>query len=573
MRRGHTSPGLVRRPAARLAALLALLSTHSAHGQQVPAFEDTTESAGIDWVHFNGESSDRHLIETTSGGLGFLDYDGDGLLDLFLVNGGQTPGGQSMVPVLHALYRNLGNGAFSDVAKEAAVARTDFYGMGIAAADYDNDGHQDIFLTGFPASALFRNRGDGTFEDVTEVAGVANSGRWGASAAWFDYDRDGNLDLFVCNYAELSFDAPKRCAYAGQPTYCEQKIYAGQVSSLFRNRGDGTFEDVTEASRLGGLAGRALGVVAVDVNNDGWTDLYVARDGSPDMLLLNQRNGTLEDVGLEAEISYDPDGEALAGMGIDAGDINADGWPDFVVTNFHDEYHSVWLHTAGFPFENATHASRVAGYTRNYVGWGLRLLDFDNDGDLDLMIVNGHVNQMIERARQDVTYEEPPLLLANDGEGVFEDLGASAGPPFQERYVARGLATGDIDNDGDVDAAFIRLRDSPVLLRNAVGQQANWIGARLRGRLSNRDAIGARVVLRTAKGRQLRWILGGGGFLSSHDRRVLFGLGSGAPAESYTIEVRWPNGGFGRYDGLQANRYHVLTEPGPTVQPTQPTMP
>ncbi len=551
--------------------MLAALWPLASRARPAPAFEDATRSAGIDWVHFNGESSDRHLIEATTGGLGFLDYDGDGLLDLFLVNGGVTPGGQSAGPVLHALYRNQGNGKFRDMAAEASVGKTGFYGMGVAAADYDNDGDQDIYVTGFPASALFRNRGDGTFEDATAAAGVANSGRWGASAAWFDYDRDGSLDLFVCNYAELSFDDPKRCAYAGEPTYCEQKIYPGQVSSLYRNRGDGTFSDVTAAASLSGLSGRALGVVAVDVNNDGWADLYVARDGSPDMLLLNKRDGTLEDVGLQAEIAYDPDGEALAGMGIDAGDINADGWPDFVVTNFHDEYHSVWLHTGAFPLANATHVSRLAGYTRDYVGWGVRLLDYDNDGDLDLMIANGHVNQMIERTRQDVTYAEPPLLLGNDGRGVFENLGARAGPPFEQRHVARGLATADIDNDGDLDAAFIRLRDRPLLLRNMVGQDAVWIGAELRGVASNRDAIGARVVLHANGGRQVRWILGGGGFLSSHDRRVVFGLGSGPAAESYAIEVRWPNGGFGRYEGLQAERYHILAEPSqPDAAPARP---
>ncbi|MCY4188898.1 MAG: CRTAC1 family protein, partial [Bryobacterales bacterium] len=285
----------------------------------------------------------------------------------------------------------------------------------------------------------------------------------------------------------------------------------------------------------------------------------------------NKRDGTLEDVGLQAEISYDPDGEALAGMGIDAGDINADGWPDFVVTNFHDEYHSVWLHTGAFPFANATHVSRVAGHTRDYVGWGVRLLDYDNDGDLDLMIANGHVNQMIERTRQDVTYAEAPLLLGNDGRGVFENLGARAGPPFEQRHVARGLATADIDNDGDLDAAFIRLRERPLLLRNTVGQDAAWIGAELRGVASNRDAIGARVVLHANGGRQVRWVLGGGGFLSSHDRRVVFGLGSGPAAESYAIEVRWPNGGFGRYEGLQAERYHILAEPSqPDAAPASP---
>ena len=541
----------------------------SALGEPGGAFEDVTQQAGIDWSHFNGESPDRHLIEVTTGGLGFLDYDNDGLLDLFLVNGGETPRGKSARPVQHALYRNMGNGRFREVAQEAGVARTRFYGMGVAAADYDNDGDQDIYLTGYPESALFRND-SGVFAEVTDLAGVRNEGRWGAGAAWFDYDRDGLLDLFVCNYAELSFARPKRCAYAGEPTYCEQKIYPGQVSALFRNRGEGSFEDATAEAGIDGLAGRALGVVAVDINNDGWTDLYVARDGSPDQLLLNKRNGTFDDVGLEAEISYDPDGEALAGMGVDAGDVDGDGWPDLAVTNFHDEYHTLWRHSGGFPFENLTHSSGLARHTRTYVGWGVRMLDFDNDSDLDLMIVNGHVNRMIELTRSDVTYREPPLLLANDGRGAFKNISSEAGPVFQEGHLARGLAAGDFDNDGDEDVAFIRLGERPVLLRNRVGQEAGWIGLRLSGTISNRDAIGARIVLRTSRGQQLRWILGGGGFLASHDRRIVFGLGPGEPPGSLTIEVRWPSGSLERFEGLAPNRYHRLTESAPAHAPAEP---
>ncbi len=549
--------GLRKRALAPLCA--AGVSVVSALGQSAGVFEDATEEAGIHWSHFNGESQDRHLIEATTGGLGFLDYDNDGRLDLLFVNGGETPRGRRDEPVAHALYRNLGNGRFQEAAREAGIARTSFYGMGAAAADYDNDGDQDVYMTGYPASALFRNEGGG-FEDATEAAGVGNDGRWGAGAAWFDYDRDGLLDLFVCNYAELSFERPKRCAYAGEPTYCEQTIYAGQVSVLFRNRGDGSFEDATAQAGLDGLAGRALGVVAVDVNNDAWTDLYVARDGSPDLLLLNKRNGTLADVGLEAEIAYDPDGNALAGMGVDAGDVDGDGRPDLIVTNFHDEYHTLWRHSGGFPFDNATHSSGLARLTRAYVGWGVRLLDFDNDGDLDLMIANGHVNRRIESMRRDVTYEEPLLLLANDGRGVFENVGAAAGPLFQTRHLARGLAAGDFDNDGDVDAAVVRLGRRPVLLRNRIGQGSNWVGLSLRGAASNRDAIGARVVLHANGKRFLRWVSGGGGFLASHDRRIVVGLGPGDPPAAVSVEIRWPNGGFEKIEGLAPNRYHRLTE-------------
>ncbi len=548
----------------RPAFLLACLASVPAPGQQGPAFTDVTERAGIGWTHFNGESEDRHLIETTTGGLGFLDYDGDGLLDLFLVNGGETPRGRSEEPVRHALYRNAGDGRFEEVAGHPPAPGPELFGMGVAAADYDNDGNQDIYVTGYPSSALLRNRGDGRFDSVAELAGVSNLGMWGAGAAWFDYDRDGFLDLFVCNYAEMSFDRPKRCSYAGQPTYCEQKIYRGQVSVLHHNLGDGTFEDVTASAGLAGFSGRALGVATVDLNNDGWTDLYVARDGSPDLLLLNKRDGTLSDVGLEADISYSPDGEALAGMGVDVGDVDGDGWPDFVVTNFHDEYHSLWRHSTGLPFENATHSSGLAGLTRTYVGWGLRLMDFDNDGDLDLMIANGHVNRMIESTRNDVTYEEPLLLLANDGSGKFRDRGREAGPVFQRRQVARGLATADVDNDGDLDAAFMRLGAVPVLLRNEIGQDSNWVGLRLQGTVSNRDAIGARVVLEGNSRTLVRWVQGGGSFLASHDRRIVFGLGAGPVGPALAIEVRWPSGGSQRFESLEPNRYHELVELRPS---------
>lgn len=260
-------------------------------------------------------------------------------------------------------------------------------------------------------------------------------------------------------------------------------------------------------------------------------------------------------------------------MGVDAGDIDGDGWPDLVVTNFHDEYHSLWRHSGGFPFDNLTHSSGLARHTRAYVGWGVRFLDHDNDGDLDLLVVNGHVNRMIELTRRDVTYAEPPLLLANDGRGAFADAGPAAGPVFRNRYLARGLATADIDNDGDVDAAFARLGGTPVLLRNEVGQDATWIGLRLVGTGSRRDAIGARVVLHAGARRLYRWVSGGRSFLASHDRRIVFGLGRGAPPDTIAVEIRWPNGGFRRIVGLTPNRYHEITESPRPAGPRQQARP
>jgi len=318
-------------------------------------FTDVTEAAGITWKHFNGESPDAHLIETKNGGVAFLDYDQDGWLDIFLLNGGETPRGKSPTPVRNALYRNLGNGKFKDMAAQAGVDRIAFYGIGVAVGDYDNDGFPDLLITGYPNCALFHNNRDGTFTDVTEKAGLKQSGRWSTGAAWFDYDRDGRLDLVICHYAQMSFAEAPHCDFRGTPTYCEPRAYGeGDRLSLYHNNGDGTFTDVSAQSGIDKYVGRGLGVIAVDVNDDGWPDLFVTRDGSPNLLLINQKDGTFKDMGMEAEVAYDPNGVAKAGMGIDAADINGDGRPDFVMTAFDGEYHSLFINPGTFPFEDST---------------------------------------------------------------------------------------------------------------------------------------------------------------------------------------------------------------------------
>ncbi len=532
-------------------------------------FTDVTEEAGISWRHFSGESQDRFLIETMGGGVAFLDFDGDGLQDLFFVNGGETPHGKSTVPIRNALYRNLGNGKFQDVAAKAGIDRLPFYGMGVAAGDFDNDGFPDLYVTGFPSSALFHNHGDGTFTDVAGRAGVRNAGRWAASAAWFDFDRDGYLDLLVANYAQFSFDDVKTCELDGKPAYCAQKAYAGMPLTLYHNNGDGTFTDVSERSGLAKLVGRGLGVVAVDVNDDGWTDLFVARDASPNLLLINQKNGTFRDVAVDSEVAYNADGVARAGMGVDAGDVNGDGKPDFVVTNFNDEYYSMLVSNSTALFDDKSVSSRLAEYTKPFVGWGIHFIDYDNDGNLDLLIANGHINQAIEATRLDVKYKEPPLLLRNDGKGRFRNMREFAGTSFYAGQSARGLAVGDFNNDGGIDAVLTRLDEQPILLRNNEGPNHPWIGLELQGIKSNRDGIGSKITVDAGKRRLVRWMTGGASYLSSHDKRVIVGLGDIPSSVPITGEIRWPSGMVQHLSNLKRNRYQKIVEPAANELPEE----
>ena len=533
-------------------------------------FTDITQQAGITWQQFSGKSPDRFLIETMGGGVAFVDFDGDGLQDIFFVNGGETPRGKSPAPVRNALYHNLGNGKFEEVGAKAGVDRIDFYGMGVAAADYDNDGFPDLFVTGFPACALFHNNRDGTFTDVTDKSGVKNSEKWAASAAWFDYDGDGYLDLVVANYARFSFDTPKKCEVNGVRSYCEQLAYEGMPLTLYHNNRDGTFTDVSRSSGLDKMVGRALGIVAIDVNEDGWPDLFIARDASPNLLLINQRDGTFRDAAVDAEVAYDEDGAAKAGMGVDAGDVSGDGLPDFVVTNFNDEYHSLFVGSKSSSYANRTVASHLAALTRSLVGWGVKFIDFDNDGNLDIVLVNGHINDAIETVRSDVNYKEPPLLLRNDAKGNFESMGKRAGPAFAANYIARGLATGDFDNDGGIDVVFTRLDGAPVLLRNNAGHDNQWIGFELQGTKSNRDAIGAKITVAFGTRRTVRWITGGSSYLSSHDKRVVFGLGPGTNAKTVRAEIRWPSGAVQQLSDLKANQYHKVRETSSSPLPATP---
>lgn len=544
----------------RWALLLACLALPAWNQQPREIFSDVTTGAGIEWNRSNGESAEARLIETKGGGAAFLDFDHDGLLDIFLVNGGQTPGGKSAAPVRNALYRNLGNGRFEEVSAKAGVDKIGFYGLGVASADFDNDGFPDLLVTGYGNAALFHNNGNGTFTDVTAVAGLKESGKWATGAAWFDLDRDGLLDLIICHYAEIPAKPP-HCEFQGKPTYCEPKAYGpGDRLALYHNNGNGTFTDISARSGVDKSAGRGLGVVAVDVDDDGWVDLFIARDGSPNLLLMNQRNGTFRDAAMDAEVAYNEAGAAKAGMGIDAADFTGNGRPGFFMTAFEGEFHSLFVNRGAFPFLEWTTQSHIARLTEQYVGWGARFLDYDNDGAMDLMVVSGHVNTIVEATRANVTYKEAPLLLRNDGKGIFEDMKDAAGPVFHKRYAARGLAVGDYDNDGDPDAIFVCLQGAPVLLRNNVGQDNSWIGIQLEGTQSNRDAIGSKLTLSLGGRKLTRWITGGGSVFSSHDYRVLFGLGKRPGPDTVSVDIRWPSGLQETVPDLRPGSYHRIVE-------------
>jgi hypothetical protein len=347
----------------------------------------------------------------------------------------------------------------------------------------------------------------------------------------------------------------------GVRSYCAQVAYQGLPLALYHNNGNGTFTDVSARSGLDKFVGRALGVVAIDVDDDGWPDLFVARDASPNLLLINKKDGTFEDVALDAEVAYDANGVAKAGMGVDAGDVNGDGVPDFVVTNFNDQYHSLFFGSLSRPYEDRTIASHLAQYSKSDVGWGAKFLDYDNDGNLDLVIANGHINPAVEMTRVDVKYQELPLLLRNDAKGAFQNAASEAGAVFNSRYSARGLAVGDFDNDGAPDIVFTTLNGAPVLLRNNVGQNNSWIGFDLQGVACNRDAIGARVSVVSGHRRIVRWITGGSSYLSSHDKRVLIGLGHVSADVIVNAEIRWPNGETQSLSNLEPGRYHHTVEP------------
>ena len=531
------------------------------HGIQ---FVDVTAEAGIGFQHVNGAKGDYHLPETIGSGGAFFDYDTDGDLDLYLVNSGDLAGAASDSAYTSVLYRNNGNGTFTDVTDTAGVGNSGNYGMGAACGDFDNDGDPDLYVTNFGANVLYQNNADGTFTDVTESAGVGDS-LWGSSATFFDYDRDSYLDLYVANYVLYSLDVPHRpCGVHGIRTHCHPKNFDGAPDRLYRNNGDGTFTDVTHAAGFGVISGphsgKGLGVAAADFNNDGEPDIYVANDDTPNFLFYNNGDGTFTEMGLLAGCAFSFDGVAQAGMGIDAGDFNGDGYLDIFVTNLSHETNALYRNNGDGTFTDIVYEASLGKESYLFVGFGTRFFDYDNDGYSDIFIANGHIIEAIAQVTDVLTYAQRNQLFHNNGDGTFTEVSFESGQYFRREGVSRGAIFGDYDNDGDMDIVVTQSNQQAELLRNEGGNRRNWVRIKLVGTASNRDGIGARVAVTAGSQSQMQEVRTGLSYLCSNDPRVFFGIGEHSRIDR--LEIRWPSGIVQVLENLEVNREIVVVEEG-----------
>jgi hypothetical protein len=543
-----------------------------------PVFEDRARETGVDFVHFNGMAGEFYIPEVTGTGVGMLDYDGDGDMDLYLVQGrmlgpGKTPADVLVPwpgkgPLIDRLYRNdLEIGAdgsrtlhFTDVTGEIGLV-SDGYGMGVVTGDYDNDGWIDLYVTNLKSNRLLRNRGDGTFEDVTDRAG-ADDPRWSVPAVFFDYDRDGWLDLFVGNYLDFNYDNHKTClTVTGARDYCDPSAYNGEPDRLLHNEGDGTFRDVTRESGLYTAYGPALGAVAADLTGDGWIDLYVANDGQPNQMWINRGDGVFEDTSLMGGSAVNAEGFAEASMGVDAADFDGDGDLDLFMAHISGETNTLYRNDGTGLFEDSSILTGLGPASKWATGFGAGSLDYDNDGWLDVLTVNGAVRTIEEEARQGIPYplRQPNQLFRNQGQGRFREVSDRGGEALAVSEVSRGAAFGDVDNDGDTDVLVLNSNGPIQLLINRIGQDRSWLGLRLVTGDPPRDALGARVGL-VRQGEPTLWrrVRTDASFASANDPRVLFGLGDSNRVER--IRVEWPGGRVEEWTDVPVNRYTTLAE-------------
>ena len=523
-------------------------------------YVDVASSAGISFQHDNAASPEKYLIETMGSGCGWIDYDQNGLLDLYLVNGASTRLYTPKHALRNALYRNNGDGTFTDVTLKAGVAAEGLFGMGVAVGDYDNDGFPDLLVLGYERSILYHNNGDGTFTDVTDRAGVGNVGKWGSSAAWFDYDNDGLLDLVIANYVDWS---PERNFWCGDKgpglrSYCHPDVYHGEPPTLYHNNGDGTFTDVSKRSGVGIKPGNGLGVVTFDYDNDGWQDIFIANDHMPNYLFHNNRDGTFQEIGYSAGVAVGIDGQFEAGMGTDAADTTGSGRLDLIVTHLDQQLARLSQNFGEGYFEDATFRSRISYATFHLSGFGTRFMDYDNDGMRDLFIANGHVLDNIHRYRAETTYAEAKLMFRNTGHGIFQNVSEQLGSDFRLPRVSRGAAIADFDNDGDLDILVSNNGQPPQLLRNDGGNANHWLQIFLIGTRSNRDGIGARVKVTSGDLVLYDERKGGMSYQSAQDPRLHFGVGQRTRVD--IVEIRWPSGELTELRNLKSDQILAVKE-------------
>jgi enediyne biosynthesis protein E4 len=551
-----------------LASKVSSLKTPIASPIPPVQFVDVTSELGIHFTHQASPTTQKYLVETMGAGVALLDCDGDGRLDIFFVNGARIddPMPKGALPAKDSpkywnrLYHQKADGAFEDITEKSGLAG-EGYGMGAAVGDYDNDGNEDLYVTGFPRNHLYHNKGNCTFEEVTATAGVAADG-WSASAAFVDVDNDGLLDLIVTRYLDWSFDNNPYCGehQPGRRGYCSPDIFRGISPILYHNDGGGHFGDISQKAGLAKLEGKGLGIALADFDHDGRVDIAIANDAVREFLLHNQGDGTLKDVAVEAGTAVNEDGRVFSGMGVDFADYDNDGHPDLIITDLSDQKYALYHNSGSGAYTYETGPSGVGLISRPYAGWGVKFFDYDNDGWKDLFIAQGHVMDTIQLTFPHLRYLQPLLLLHNERGKKFTDVSTQSGEVFKQKLAARGLAVGDLDNDGALDVVISTNNGPAQVLRNEGGNRNHWLTLQLVGHKSNRDAIGAEVKIVATDGTsQYAIVSTTGSYLSASDRRVHFGLGSDTMAKF--IEIHWPSGVKQRLENVQANQILIITEP------------
>ena len=552
-------------PASTSAAKPATKSTAKTPSQATPGplFQDIRQTAGIDFTHPHSPEK-KYILESVSGGVALFDYNRDGRLDIYLVSSLTVATARQPELARGALYKNLGDRRFVDVAEEAGVALAG-WGVGVCVADVDGDGFQDLFVTGVEGNHFYRNVAGKRFEDTTSAAGLQGGG-WSTGCGFADYDRDGDLDLFVARYLDLDIDQLPEfgrgeiCTYRDIPVQCGPRGLPGQSDLFYRNDGDGHFEEVGQAAGLGDPdAMFGLGVTWFDADGDGWPDLYVANDTKPNFLYINQQDGTFEEMSFPMGVAVSEDGKEQGSMGIAVGDYRNEGRPSLFVTNFSEEFNALYYNQGGY-FTDASFRSATAAPSLSHVGWGTAFFDYDNDGWLDLLLVNGHVYPQIDQIDMEASapYRQRRMLFHNRRDGTFEDVAPRYGGPLMAEQVSRGLAVGDLDDDGRLDVVINNLDGQPEILHNVYGAAGHWLQVQLEGQGKMRDGIGAVITVRSGKNAQTRTVHSGASYLSHHDLRQHFGLGERSKVDS--VEVRWPDGSTSKHLDVAADQTLVVRQ-------------